>query len=173
MLKRYFCRSRVLERIEESPHSHAIKQFVTFLGSRGHTRHVVQSYTQAIEHFYFWLAQHDGASLDCDTVRDYLSRHLLDCSCPSPSPCLLITNRTALKLLLRSANLPWTKCPSRDSKKERLLDEYDKHLFETAGLAAETRRCRSRHAREFLDKRFPSASPRETSLTSLPIVLVI
>ena len=157
MLQHYFCR-RVLKRINESPHYEAIKAFVLFLASRGHARNVVQSYTQAVEDFFFWLEQQRQRSLDCVSVRKYLSFHLSDCSCPPPAPCHLITNRTALKLLLRSANLAWQDRASHNSKKDRLIAEYDLHLREAAGLSEVTRRCRTRHAREFLEKHFPSTS---------------
>ena len=158
MLERFFCHPRVLKRINESPHSHAIKKFVSFLGSRGHTRYVVQAYTQSVEHFFLWLEQQNQITLNCNSVRQYLSVHLLNCTCPPPAPCGLITNRTALNLLLRSADLPLKTMSSGDSERDRLIAEYDLHLLETAGLSEVTRRCRTRHAREILEKRFPSAN---------------
>lgn len=156
MLEHYFCRSQVIKRINESPHSEAIKDYISFLGGRGHSGNSIQAYTQAVEHFFHWLNQQGRASLGCDSVQEYLFTHLLDCSCPPPSPCYLITNRAALRQLLRSANLPLKSRSPVDSQKERLIAEYDKYLLETAGLAPVTRRCRTRHAREFLEKTFPS-----------------
>lgn len=155
MLERYFSHPRVLKRINSSSHSDVITEFVSSLGRRGHSRNSIQSYTQAVEHFFFWLDRR-GKPFDGDSVRKFLATHLLDCSCPRPAPCRLATNRTALRLLLRSAKLPWKKCSSQDSDKKRLVAEYDTHLQENAGLSIATRRYRIRNAQEFLDWQFSS-----------------
>ena len=157
MLERYFRHPRVLGRIAASSHSQAIREFVVYLGTRGHSRNTIQGYTQAVEHFFTWLDQ-NRKSLACDSVREFLAAHLPDCSCPPPAPRHLITNRTALKLLLRSANMPLVNSPSRDSDRGGLVSEYDVHLQDNAGLANETRRYRVRNALEFLDWRFPPGS---------------
>ena len=137
MLERYFRHPRVLGRIAASSHSQAIREFVVYLGTRGHSRNTIQGYTQAVEHFFTWLDQ-NRKSLACDWV-EFLAAHLPDCSCLPPAPRHLITNRTALKLLLRSANMPLVNSPSRDSDGGRIVSEYDVHLQDNAGLANETR----------------------------------
>lgn len=102
MLERYFGRDHVLRRIQENPICEQIKLLVEYLDGRGHPKSTIQAYVQSAEHFGSWLGKRRRKRrlINQDTVREFLDRHLSNCSCLAPAPKCSHSVRAALQHLL-------------------------------------------------------------------------
>ena len=153
---------RVLQRIESSPIREESERFVKYLHDRGHPQTTIQSYVQVVEHFGTWLRtlNRKRRIVNRHTVDEFLATHLPACCCPAPAPKHLNSTRAALRHLLRavSQGSATDRLGSDSRLTDQLIEEYVWHLETNCGLAAATRKCRSRYACEFLQGRFPKGS---------------
>ena len=86
----------------------------------------------------------------------FARRHLPHCHCPRPAPTHPKNCRAALGRLLvflRQTNRIGNAVSDPPSPIGRLVQEYDRHMEEVAGLSQATRQYRCRYAREFLRTR--------------------
>lgn len=154
MIKTIFRSAFVRRRMATSHLGIILQEFAVHLHKRGHALLCVQSYVQIAEHFFRWLAtQHLSAlQIDESVVERFLANHLPRCHCPRPAPTDSRNSRAALGRLLSFL---------RDGKQaiepsavpsvvDQLVNEYDRHMDEVAGLTGATRQYRRRYAREFL-----------------------
>jgi len=169
MLKRYFGRDHVLRRIQENPICAQIKLLVEYLDGRGHPKSTVQAYVQGAEHFGSWLGKRRRKRrlINQDTVREFLDRHLSNCSCLAPAPKCSHSVRAALRHLLcavaETSNA--NDQSSFDTPSNQLVEQYTDHLQTNCGLASATRQYRARYAREFLDYHFSKRPLTPSELT--------
>jgi site-specific recombinase XerD len=174
MIEELFHSARVRHRMAASELGIIIHRFVLDLHARGHALGSIQSYAQIAEHFSRWLAQQHFSlrQIDDTVVERFLREHLPHCRCSKPAPTHARNCRAALGRLLiflRAQGLIPDHKPVRPSPVGRLVQLYERHLEEVGGLAASTRRARSRYACEFLQTRVRArrVSLRNLSATDL------
>ena len=154
MINSIFRSAFVRRRMAASHLGIILQEFAVHLHGRGHALFCVQSYAQIAEHFSRWLAtQHLSAlQINESVVECFVAQHLPRCRCPRPEPTDSRCCRAALGRLLsflrdgKEAIQP----PAAPSVVDRLVNDYDRHMDEVAGLTAATRQYRRRYAREFL-----------------------
>jgi len=154
MIQKIFLRPFVRRRMASSHLGIILEQFALDLQARGYAASTVQSYAQVVEHFSRWLGRHRLAVREIDerSVDRFVGGHLCRCRCPIPAATTRTVCRASLGCLvrfLRDRKLA-SKPPPRLSDCELLVEKYDRHLRDVAGLAAATRLYRRRYAREFL-----------------------
>ena len=155
MIEELFRSTRVRQRMAASQLGIILHRFVLDLHARGHALNTIQSYAQIAEHFSLWLAQHRVRlrQIDDGVVGRFLSRHLPRCHCSTPAPTHVCNCRAALGRLLiflREHRLIRERRSAQPSGVERMVQDYERHMDEVAGLAPSTRYARGRYAREFL-----------------------
>jgi site-specific recombinase XerD len=144
-MERLFRRETVRARILGNPLGGVLPQYVGYLERRGHKSSGLHQYVFAVEHFGSWLGTD---SISHESVERFIA-HLSSCRCEKPASCTSNCVRAALNRLLemRGISRPGPAvCPVVD----RLLGEYEGHLFAVAGLAESTTRYRVSHARNLL-----------------------
>ena len=155
MFAQYFRSARVRARLRSSPIYEHIEGLIEYLHRRGHRITTIHQYVQAAEHFGRWLSACRRKSLvvSRESVNAFVDRHLKACSCALPAPRSVKTARAALRHMLRvvSSQPKVDGCDDAETEAEQLVREYVAHLDLNCGLALETRRYRSRYAREFLE----------------------
>ena len=174
MIQKLFLRPFVRRRMASSHLGIILEQFALDLQARGYAVSTVQSYVQITEHFSRWLGGRRLAvrGIDECVVEGFIDGHLRRCRCPIPAATTRTACRAALGCFvrfLREQKLS-SKPPPQLSNHELLVEKYDRHLRDVAGLAAATRLYRRRYAREFLaaldwksTDAFPSIRPRDVS----------
>lgn len=150
MLKKYFRRERVRERILSNPLAGRIESFIGYLDRRGHSEFTIQSYVKVAEHFGRWVKSANGTKVSRNGMDEFIRNHLPVCSCDKPAPRDVKTVRAALKHLLRSAELSLAKDLDSAERFTQVLNQFARYLQRNAGLAESTSRYRIRYAREFL-----------------------
>lgn len=151
-------RRHILSRIQVNPLGQMIGIFSTYLLSRGHTRNVTHVYLQAIEHLGTWLRRRSirVRRMDERVIAEFLD-HVPECSCSPPASHDTKTLRASARLLLRCLR-EQRRVPERvvgnTTPVDCEVDRFDRHLLTTCGLAQNTRTCRRRYVRRFLNHKF-------------------
>jgi site-specific recombinase XerD len=133
--------------------------YLTYLIGRGNSSWTVRKYLCSVAHFAYWLQKRRFklSQIDEALIRHFLDGHLPQCDCPLRTPRCRHHNRSALKHLLTVLRQR-ADIPPRPDFTPRLiqeeLKEFDAHLDQVCGLAASTRRLRTRIVRTFLSERF-------------------
>src|SRR4051794_39580440 len=108
MLDSLFQRPHHIRRLRTGPLGSLFDPLVGFLLRRGHAVTFIHQIVRAVEHYGFWLqAQHAKVSADDVTpgsVSHFLSKHLLNCTCPLPFPRSVNHARAALNHLRKVLN---------------------------------------------------------------------
>ncbi len=146
MLKDTYRRVADRARIKSNPLGSVLRDYVAYLGSRGHHPRTIQQYVNAVEHFGRWIK---GRPIDHDTVERFIQRHLPHCRCTRPSTRRVMCVRAALRRLLGMLEVERSPTPEVEAICG-LLDEYEDHLRHTCGLAQSTIASRRRYARELM-----------------------
>jgi site-specific recombinase XerD len=133
--------------------------YSSYLIGRGYSSWSVRKYLCSVAHFAHWLRKRRVklSQIDEALVRRFLDDHLPRCDCPSRTPRCRNHVGPALNRLLvvlrQRADIP----PRPDFTPlliQEELKEFDAHLDQVCGLAASTRRLRTRIVRIFLSERF-------------------
>jgi len=159
MIRKLFRNTLVRRRMAASHLGIILSRFALYLHARGYSRGRVHCCVQVAEHFSRWMGQRaiKMADLDENDVEQFVRRHLPRCRCPRPAPKHIKQCRTSLTRLLsflRQRHLIRPFALQRSSAGDRLLDRYDRHLNQVAGLTFGTRVSRLSCAKEFLRWRF-------------------
>lgn len=155
MIQQLFLRPFVQRRMAASHLGIILEHFALDLRARGYAVSTLQAYVQVAEHFSRWLGgRRLGVSaIDERTVDRFVRGHLPRCRCLIPAARSERACQPALGCLvrfLRDQKLASTPSPQR-SFRDWLVEDYDQHLRDVAGLAAATRLYRRRYAFEFLE----------------------
>jgi len=149
----------VLQRIRANPLGVEINDFATYLQGRGHSPHTTLQYLQGIEHLGTWLGENrvPVTSVDELALDRFLADHLPVCSCPPPSGRSVTNLRAASRLFLgflreKGVVTPRTSRPG--SPVESAIQEFDRYLLGTCGLAPHTRLLHGRTVRQFLEYKY-------------------
>ena len=135
--------------------SSRIADLAEYLTARGHSPGTVRNYVRGVEHFERWFAKQtqSHAGLREATIREFLTTHLPQCSCPPPVVTHINNVRAALNHLVRmlqrqglSAFVPRAASTPVDEE----VGAFDEYLVEVCGAALQTRIYRRRYVREFL-----------------------
>ncbi|MEQ8784654.1 MAG: tyrosine-type recombinase/integrase [Pirellulaceae bacterium] len=153
MLELYFC-PRVVRRLQANPYSAVLERLLVDLHSRGYARITIQNYVGAAEVFLRWLRKRRKPldKVDEATVREFACRRRVGRRPRSNAHAAL---RHLLRLLRDEQVVP-ASAPVDRPAIARVVAEFDAYLDHTCGLAAATRSCRRRYAREFLQYVFSS-----------------
>jgi integrase/recombinase XerD len=145
MLNAIFHRASVRERIESNPLGAVLRDYVGYLGSRGHRPGPLHQYVFAVEHFGRWVG---ARAIDHAAVDRFIRVHLPHCRCAKPCPRNVACVRAALHRLLEMLGAEHTPvdCGAIGS----LLRDYEAHLRHACGLARITILYRQRYARDFM-----------------------
>jgi len=133
--------------------------YSTYLIRRGYSSWSVRKYLCCVAHFAYWLRKRriKLSQIDEALIRYFLYEHLPQCDCPLRTPRSRNHVGSALKHLLvvlrqRADIRHQPDFTPRLIREE--IREFDAHLDQVCGLAASTRRLRTRIARTFLSERF-------------------
>jgi integrase len=133
--------------------------YLTYLIGRGYSSWSVRKYSCCVAHFAYWLRKRRAklSQIDEALIRYFLDEHLPQCDCPLRTPRSRNHVRQALKHLLvvlrQRADI--SRRPDFTPRwTQREIREFDAHLDQVCGLAASTRRLRTRIVRTFLSQRF-------------------
>jgi integrase/recombinase XerD len=156
MLERCFC-PRVCCRMRANPLGPSLERMADYLVQRGHTG--FQQYMQAAEHFGRWVGTQgiSPAAVDAAVVQRFLTRHLPHCHCRHPASRYPISNRAALRHLLRCMGKVPSNPAGRDTASaavDSIVKDFDEYLRKVGGLADNTRLYRRRYVHEFLQANF-------------------
>jgi integrase/recombinase XerD len=149
----------VLDRIRANPLGAEIRVFAEYLRNRGHTLNTTLQYLQSIEHLGTWLGRNRIAvkSLGEQQVESFLVNHLPRCSCPPPhGRAVSILRAAAHRFLccLRENALVQRPTPKPLTALDLAIQDFDRHLIETCGLAPHTRVLHLRAVRLFLEYKY-------------------
>ncbi len=162
-----FLRPYYWERLRANPLGGFIKEYVAHFRGRGYSWLTVRQRVQSLEHFGCWLRSQGLGSkaVSRGLVQRFLREHLPKCRCPRPAPVGLHQVRPALNQLLGLLRAKGMLSDNvRRGPIEVVIEQFCSHLRDVCGLAESTCRIRSRHAREFLEKRYGRCKPRWTAL---------
>lgn len=158
MHKFVFLRECCRRRMESNDLGIILFLYADWLQERGHSRHTVLQYTQAVEHFGFWRSHaHPGVhDVTRSEVAEFLSSHLLSCHCPIPASKTLKSCRAALHQLLSMLNVSDNFEPVSHGSTiiAATVAEFDRFMSDVCGLSYATRLYRRRYAHDFLTWRF-------------------
>lgn len=144
-MKTIFRRASVRARIESNPLGAVLRDFVTYLSSRGHRSGALHQYVFAVEHFGRWVG---NRPIDHAALERFVRRHLPRCRCAKPCPRSVATVRAAVRRLLEMLEV---QPPVAESGAvARLLNDYEAYLRRACGLAGVTVAYRRRYARDLL-----------------------
>lgn len=155
MLEQYYITSHARNRIRNNALGATLEELADHLSKRGHTLEVLHMYVQAGEHFGNWLRKSMilPAAVDAGVVEEYLQRHLPHCRCRKPANRMVITNRAALRHLLKVLEGKRGIGPPEDvgvHPFEAELNTFKVYLENTCGLARSTIVQQLRYVGEFL-----------------------
>ena len=167
MLERCFC-PRVCRRMRANPLAPSLERMADYLVQRGHAG--FQQYLQAAEHFGRWVGTQgiSPAAVDAAVVRRFLTRHLPHCRCRHPASRHQISNRAALRHLLRCMGKAASNPAGQgmaSAAVDSVVKDFDEYLQKVAGLADNTRLYRRRYVREFIQATFRRGPVRWERLT--------
>ena len=151
-------RPHVLRRIGRNQLWEEIAGLSEYLLKRGHAIGTIQQYLQAIEHLGTWMRRRGitTAELNELVVRRFLG-HLAVCCCPPPAShdakTLEAAARRLMDLLRETHRIP-ERCAPAATPVDREVEQFDRHLVETCGLARNTRTYCRRYVRQFLAGKF-------------------
>lgn len=149
----------ILNRIRANPLGEEFETFAQYLLDLRHSRETILQYLQSIEHLGTWLGAEGipTASLDERVVASFLKNHLRRCSCSGPASRTVHSLRASARHFLCSlrqrGRIPQVVARS-STPIDLAIEEFDRHLVETCGLAINTRIYRRRYVRQFLQRRF-------------------
>lgn len=147
MLTAVFRRASVRARIESNPLGSVLQDYIAYLVARGHRPGPLHQYVFAVEHFGRWIR---GRPIDRAAVERFIQQHLPRCRC-TKKPCPRDPKNLRAALLRLLEMLEVSRNQTRDvGVIGSLLDDYEKHLRSTCGLAEVTVSYRRRYARGFL-----------------------
>jgi integrase/recombinase XerD len=170
MIERFFRKAHVRRRLQEGPLASVVRDYLGRLEERGYGRRTIHQYVQASEHFGRWLMR-SGRTLaraDATVVEEFLTRHLPRCQCPTPRSRTRHGVRAALRQLLAAIGVdqrPLPQASTRDAI-DTVVDDFERHLTDTCGAAAATRRYYLREVRAFLGKQFSDGPVDLASVTA-------
>jgi site-specific recombinase XerD len=147
MLELYFC-PRVVRRLQANANSAVLAGLLVDLHRRGYARNTIQNYVGVAEVFLRWLRRRRKplGKVDEATVRAFACRRPFTKRPRSSAHAAL---RHLLRLLRDEQAVP-TAAPVERPAIARVVAGFDAYLDHTCGLAAATRSCRRRYAREFV-----------------------
>jgi site-specific recombinase XerD len=170
MIERFFRKSHVRRRLEEGPLAGVVRDYLGRLEQRGYSPFTIHQYVQAAEHFGRWLTRSGRAVADADiaSVEDFLARHLPRCRCRTPRSRTTYSVRAALHQLLAGVGVDRRRVDGDSSRGliGTVVEDFDRHLTDTCGAAAATRRYYLREARAFLVMQFGEGPVDLTSVTA-------
>jgi site-specific recombinase XerD len=170
MFRQLIKKRRAVARLEYSNYKKLFEAYSACLISKGYVTTTSQTYLNNIEHFISWLNM-NGLQITAKTVSNFIDKHLPICSCVPPKPCHIKTARAALRLLLQTMGIDkFYRIASPNQHIDAVIKQYDKHLYEAAGLAEATRFYHRRYAYEFLISIFKLKKPNFKHLTASSIV---
>ena len=124
---------QIRHRIRCNPIGPTLERYLDYLITRGYSRRMWWPYLRVGEHFGRWLGRRP---IQPRTVREFLTRHLPDCRCPSPIVRSSQTCRVGLRILLEMLEALPPKPPILPGYPGRLLEQYARHLTAVRGLMA-------------------------------------
>ena len=131
-----------------------VRRFCSHLQERGHRESTADSYLTTAKHFLKWLTKEPISRTDVsrETVQIFLENHLPVCRCPRSGQRGFKTVRAALNQLLSMEGEERVRKTSDAESPdiEASVQEFDRYLRETCGLADATRWYHRRHVRTFL-----------------------
>jgi len=164
------CGARVCRRMRANPLGPWLEQLAERLLDRGLRRICIQQCLQAAEHFGQWIGARRIApeTIDAAVVQRFLDRHLPRCRCRPPAPRHRVCVRASLRHLLRCMGRQVRIIPADTVASpaiEKIVREFDQHMYHVGGLAEATRLYRRRYARELLQTAFGRGPIRWKRLT--------
>ncbi len=170
--ERYVQRPGIIAHFRSSDFAAELDALVEYLEVRGHRRTTIHAYVFGAAHLAYCIEDRliRLKGLSPETLRSFARLHVKECRCPCSrraSPHLISVAPHFYEILRRRGHCARPRrVRRRSSRIDRLLQEFDRHLRGTRGLAPSSRERSLRELRPLLVRKYGTGPVDPASITA-------